>query len=149
MSHRVETIIGAVLAAVRNEAPSNISVFSHRALSLSEQQGQLPAISIEFGEDRPFDDDGASNMAFIDSLLTVNTVSIVAGTVEVEVKARLLDLRHHAHKGIMSDRTLGLAFVADVRYQGANEPEFNTEGQGIVGSLTSSWAVHYRMNITD
>lgn len=149
MTHRAEQIVDAVVSAIRSSAPSTVKVYAHRRLSLAEDQDELPAISVDFGEDQPFDDDGASNMAFIDSLLNINITAIVSGAEERDLKADLLRHRREVHVSLMSDRTLGLGFVVDTRYLGADSPEIDTDGEFLVGSLTSTWAIHYRMNIAD
>lgn len=148
-NHRADQIIDAAVTAIQAAVPSTIKVYAHRRLSLGEDQDELPAISVDFGGDEPLDDDGASNMAFIDSLLTVNVVAVLAAGEERDLKTDLLDMRRKIHVAMMTDRTLGLAFVADTRYQGAEDPEFFTENEALLGSLSTSWAVHYRMNIAD
>lgn len=147
--HRADQIIAAVANLIRTAAPSTISVFEHRRLSVDADQDELPAISVDFGPDSPLDDDGASNLSFIDSLLTVNTTSVAESFEEQDLKSQLLDMRRRIHIGIMSDRSLGLPFVVDTRYQGAEEPEYSTQSEFLSGSLSSAWAVHYRMNIAD
>lgn len=147
MSHRVEQIIEAFAALV--DANFNGSVYIHRALSLSEEEGELPAISIDFGEDSPLDDDGASNLAFLDSLVSVMATIYTRGSEEIEVRRALMAARTAMHIAIMADRTLGLSFVVDTRYGGADEPEINAETEYLAGRLVCRWAVHYRMNITD
>lgn len=149
MTHRAEQIVDAAVAAIKASAPTSINVYSHRRIGLSEAANDLPAISVEFGEDRPLDPDGASNIAFIDSLLELNVIGIAAAVEEQDLKADLLALRSEIHVALMADRTLGLAFVADVRYGGAEAPDIDTEIDLLVGSISTQWFVHYRMNISD
>ena len=147
--HRAAQIIDAVAAAIAATAPSGHKVFTHRRESLSEEQDELPAHSVDFGPDRPPEDAGASNLAFIDSVLSVSTTHVAVAQEEHLLRALLLEMRADAHVALMTDRTLSLAFVTDTRYQGADEPEIDVSGETLVGTLTSDWAIDYRMNITD
>jgi hypothetical protein len=145
--HRAEQIIDAAVAAIPTTAQN---VYKDRKDSLSESDQELPATSVDEGEDRPLDDDGANVMPFVDSLLTVETTVFAREPTEQAVKAKLAELRVINHIAMMgNDRTLGLAFVIDVRYGGADAPEIERAGEMFVGKRTSRWAVFYRMNITD
>lgn len=147
MSHRAEQIITAAREAIAAEFRG--AVYEHRAFSMLEDEGELPAVSVDYGADDPPDDDGASNFAFFDSFLTVETAIYIRGTEESTVKKDLLDARRAIHVALMADRTLGLPFVIDTRYGGADAPEFNTDGEYLAGLLVCRWLVHYRMNISD
>jgi hypothetical protein len=148
MTHRAEQILDAAVAAIPATAQS---VFKHRRDSLSDAEQELPATSVDEGDDQPLDDDGASNVSFIDSMLTVETTAFARESDEATLKAKLGELRVINHKAMMgSDRTLGLtAFVIDVKYGGSDAPEIERAGEMFAGKQTSRWFVHYRMNITD
>lgn len=149
MSHRAQQIVDAVITALTANSSLGASVYAHRALSLSEPDQELPAVSIRYGGDSPIDEDGASNFAYLDSLLEMQAVSMVRGPDEVSVMQALLDLRRQIHITLMADRSLGLAFVIDTRYGGAAAPELDTATEYIAGRLEQRWLVHYRMNISD
>jgi hypothetical protein len=147
MTHRAEQIIDAAVAAIPTTAQE---VFKDRRDSLSEADGELPATSVDSGEDVPIDEDGASNFAYIDSVLTVTTTAFAREATEPDLKAKLAELRTINHIAMMANgRTLGLAFVIDCKYGGALAPELDRHGDLFAGKQTSLWRVHYRMNITD
>lgn len=142
--HRAEQIIDALVALM----PSTGAAFKHRVLTLSDDQQELPAQSVRMGEDRPIDDDGASNFSFIDSMLFLE-IDLYVKEITIEAAiTKLLELRTATHVAIMADRSLGLAFVIDTRYGGSDAPEAEAKDY-VAGRLTTRWQVHYRMNIGD
>ena len=142
--HRAEQIVDAMVAL----QPTTGARFKNRTLSLSELDGELPASVVNIGEDEPADDDGASNFAFIDSLLSLECTLYVRAETEDEAISALMQLRSAQHVAVMADRTLGLtAFVIDTRYGGAGEPDIEAQSEYVSASLTTRWQVHYRMNI--
>jgi hypothetical protein len=153
MAHRAEQIIDAIVAALRANASSlrvpAASIFPHRSLSLSEDQGELPAIAVNFGDDDPASELGNDNLAFIDSLLSVSIIGYSVDPDEPSVRRALLNQRRYVHAALLADQSLGVGFVIATRYGGAGAPEFDSTTQKIAGSLESRWRVFYRMNITD
>lgn len=148
MTHRADQIIDAIVTAISAQVyATGVKVFAHRRYSLAADQDELPAISVDFGEDNPVDVDETGG--YFDSLLSVPITSIVALPEEADVRAELLDLRRQSHIALMSDRTVGLSFVINTHYGGAEPPEIDVDGDLVVGSLTGVWIVYYRMNISD
>lgn len=151
--HRAEQIIDATVSALQARASSlqvpAANVFAHRTLSLDDDQGELPAITVNFGEDDPDSELGSDNLAFIDSALSISIVGYAIDPDETVVRRALLNQRRYIHAALMADQTLGLSFVIGTRYGGAAAPEIDSSGELVAGSLESRWAVHYRMNITD
>lgn len=148
MSHRAEQILDAASAAI-TAGEFRGTVFKHRAQSLSQKDGELPAVSVDFGDDPPLDDSGADNFAFLDSLLGIETTIYLKDDEEQKVRTALLNARTAIHKALMADRTLGLSFVIDTRYGGAERPLVVADSEFVTGQLICRWRVHYRMNITD
>jgi len=146
MTHRAEQIIDQVVELVPSTA---FAVFKHRRNSLSESDQELPAISVDVGEDAPLDDDGASNIAFYDSLLTIEITAFAREADEPDLVKHLMKIRAIVHRALMADRALALDFVIDTRYGGAGAAEIQSAGDMLAGRYTSRWFVHYRMNITD
>lgn len=149
MSHRAQQVVDAVLAALAANSSLGASVYAHRALSLSEPDQELPAVSVRYGGDSPMDEDGASNFAYLDSLLELQVVATTRDLDEASVMQALLDMRRQIHITLMADRSQGLAFVIDTRYGGAAAPELDTATEYVAGRLEQRWLVHYRMNISD
>lgn len=146
MTHRILQIVDRVAAL---HSADTARVFKNRRQSLSEKEQELPATSIDIGEDTALDDDGASNFSFLDSIATIAVTHRAKADNEEALLAELIRLRTETHVALMADRSLGLAFVIDTRYAGAQEPAIDEPNDAIAGSLTSIWRVHYRMNITD
>jgi hypothetical protein len=149
MTLRAEQIVDAMASIIAGYASYTGNVFTNRAESLSEAQGELPATSVDQGSDEPLDEDGATNMAFFDSLLTVETTIVARSTNELDLKATLSDMRRRVQQALMQDQQLGLPFVIGLRYGGADKPEINAESEFMIGKLVCRWPVHYRMNISD
>lgn len=137
----------AIAEAIRARVESKgWHVFMHRRLSLDATQDQLPAITVDFGEDQPADSQ------LLDSLGSALSVMTTCRAVEAEesaLRSLLLDMRVECHRGVMADRRQGLSFVVSTFYGGASAPEIDPEGEAFSGGLTSTWLVQYRMSLTD
>lgn len=153
MTHRADQIIEAIVAAVRVQTSAlqvqADNVFSHRTLSLADDAGLLPAITVNFADDTPVSEFGADNVSFIDSVLGITIESFAVDPEEQAVRRALLNHRRFIHKALMADQALGLPFVIGTRYAGAAKPELDGTTELAAGALESRWAVHYRMNISD
>lgn len=152
MTHRADQIIDAIVSALQAQASLQVpsaNIYAHRSLSLSEDQGELPAITVNFGEDDPVSDLGTDNLAFIDSLLAITITGFAVDPDEPVTRKALLSQRRYIHAAIMADQTLGLSFVIGARYAGAGAPELDSSSEIIAGSLESRWQILYRMDIAD
>lgn len=155
MTHRAEQVVDAARSTLQAHAllaGIKDSIYKHRILSLSDQDQEMPAISVTLGEDAVLDEDGASNFTFFDSLQLLTfriIVQGVAGDEEEHVITALQDLRRAIHVALMANDTLGLAFVISTRYGGADAPVLDGTGELLCGMLDCRWAVHYRMNQAD
>jgi hypothetical protein len=136
-------MVTAITAVVE---PLGVRVYAHRRLSLAVDQDELPAISVDFGEDNPAQE---LTGAYFDSLLSVQIAAIAAASEETDLKTELLDLRRRIAVALMADRTLGLAFVVNTHYGGTEAPQIDASVDPILGELVSVWNVYYRMNIAD
>lgn len=148
MTHRADQILDRTveLVAARVTAKGH-KVFKHRRLSLASEEDQLPAHSVDFGEDQRAEN---KFIGSINSVLTVQTTAVMQAATEPELKAALLEMRREQHRAVMADARLGLSdFVINTLYGGAAEPEILTDGESLTGILTSSWLVLYRMNTLD
>ena len=146
--HRALQVVNAAKAAIDAALPE-AAVYRNRVLSLSEDEQELPAISVRIGTDTPVADSGQGSMQFIDSLQELLVDIVATGSSEDEVVEALLDLRANVHVALQSDVTLGLAFVTDTQYGGASSPDIATGAARLAGSLSTRWVVRYRMNYTD
>lgn len=144
--HRAEQIVDAMVAL--QPVPDG-QRFKHRTLSLSERDFELPAAVVQIGADEPSEEDGASNLAFLDSLLTLTTELYVQAETEADAVTALMELRRLQHVAIQVDRSLGLTFVIDTRYQGASAPVIEAMAEFTAASMATQWQVFYRMNVAD
>lgn len=148
MAHRAEQIIDAVAALVlARVGASGVKVFTHRRYTLDPEQDDLPAITVDYGEDRRAE---SSTLNKITSLLTVECTAVVVAPTESELRSNLLELRAEIHRAIMANHRLGLPDVVSTTYYGgAAAPAIDADGEQLVGELTSTWAVLYEMSLTD
>lgn len=148
--HRAGQIVERVVSLLdARVGPMGSKVYGHRRLSLSLEQDELSAHSVDYGEDRVAEQRFTQ---ILDSELAVQTTAMVAKPTEVEVRQALLEMRRDQHIAIMADQRLGFGaqgFVVTTRYGGSDAPELAVDGEFIVGALTSTWLVHYRMELTD
>lgn len=149
MAHRCQQIIDAIADALGDNTSLNASVYKHRNASLNEDEQELPCVSVSIGADTPLADMGAVNMAYVDSLLDVEIVATVRADDEADAITALMDLRRQVHITLMADRSLGLSFVIDTRYGGADAPTIDVQADRAAARMSSKWAVHYRMSISD
>jgi hypothetical protein len=148
VTHRVDEILDAVAALVSEVVvPLGMKVFTHRRETLDADQDELPAYSIDAGEDVPSD----MQLRGINSVLDVIFTAVVAEPFETDVREKLLDMRArvdelmHQHMQALGQSRLGLEFVYGIGYGGASAPETNSEGELCTGSLSSTWKVAYEM----
>lgn len=148
MSHRAQQVIDAMTVNLL-AAGTLGNVFVNRSLSLSEGNQEVPCVSVNYGDDLPLNELGASNISFLDSLIEVTVTAFNAATDEQTLLDTLLDQRRTIHVALMADRSQGLSFVIDTRYGGAVKPEVGSDAERTFGSLATTWRVYYRMNISD
>jgi len=145
--HRAQQIIDAVAALVRARVEaSGVKVFTHRRFTLDPDQDELPAISVDYGEDRKAE---TTTLGSIDSVIEIQCTAVVASSLEDELRSKLLDLRAEIHRAVMANHRLGLLFVSTTYYGGASAPAIDAEGEQLVGELTSTWLVLYEMSLSD
>jgi hypothetical protein len=153
VTHRAEQIVDAAAAILAAHALlTGVKVVQHRVLSLSLDDQELPAVSITIGDDSALEEDGATNFAFLDSLLSLAfriVVKVDDGDEEEDAIGQLLDVRRAVHVALMADQTLGLTFVIDTRYGGADAPILDGISENMCGMMDCRWSVHYRMNYAD
>lgn len=148
--HREEQILQAAKAAVEAQSGIAAAVFAHRTLTLNAEDQELPAVCVNTGADSPEAEGGYDNLAFVDSVAELQFTLYAQGSTQEDVAAELARLRVCVHKAMLAlPRTLGLTFLNGIRYGGADEAEYSTEGSPLAGSRNCVFAVAYRMNLTD
>lgn len=146
MAHRVQQILDAMAAALVANTNLRATVEVNRVRSLGEDQAELPALTVNYGADSP--DEGAQDHRDIGSAVEIRLGAYVAGDTETDVLVDLLALRTESHKAIRVQKTLGLAFVWEVVYAGADEPQI-AQGERTFGAQTCRWTVRYVMDDDD
>jgi len=146
--HRAQQIVNAITTEhIANGAWQN-RVLKQQALTL-DAETELPAALIYLRPDDPTSEFGNSNMAFIDSLLSLSIVLIAEASTESALLDSLMSYRATSHIVMMADQFHGLAFVSGQRYRGADQPLIDMVGQRLIGRLETKWAIDYRMNYAD
>ncbi len=108
----------------------------------------VPSVSVSMGPDDPTEEFGSSNLAFIDSVLTVYVDCYVKTSAEPITKA-LNEIRKSVHIQMMENNTQGLAFVISTRPGGAESHDLDQEGETPAGSMRTIWDIHYRSSLLD
>lgn len=148
--HRAEQIVQAAKSAIATQSGIGASVRAHDSMELNAEDQELPAVSVNEGEDSPPDEDGSANLGYVDSILQLKLVLKCQGSTQQEVSTELFRLRAVTHRAMLAaPRTLGLDFVFGIRYGGASEPEYSTDGSPLAGRMECAFSVPYRMNLTD
>jgi hypothetical protein len=154
VTHRVEQIVQAIATVLTTAlGPTGAHVYTHRGNTLDGEQDELPGVSVDFGELEVIEETE-------DELywsLAVPITAVVKLPTESEVKTSLMALARQIHQAIMVSPgvglpwrvTLGLTFVITVHPLGWDAPEYNAEGEEIVGKLTINWSVDFRTDVDD
>src|ERR1700741_718450 len=99
MTHRAEQVLDAVAELVRARVNASgnsaVKVLTHRRFTLDPEQDELPAISIDYGEDRPSE---SESLGSIYSTLSVECTAFVSSPLEAEIRKKLLELRAEIHR---------------------------------------------------
>jgi hypothetical protein len=131
--------VKSILIAANTRAKANVEI--GRTADITESD----AITIEPAEDSPINEFGTDNTSTIDSVQRI-FIDLHAqdASHEEAVLEHVYELRAQVHTALLTDYTLGLAFVIAIRYQGTEQ--IAVEGQGTrLGSMRTIWDVAYRM----
>ena len=141
--HRAAQIVDAIDGLIRARvSAAGVKVFKHTRTRLDYEQDELPAISIDYGEDSP---DVGATLNELASVLTVEFNAVAQAPIEAELHDTLMELRAEIHVALMANFNLGLQFVEWTQYGPVDAPDINQEGETITGSLKSRWLIHYSM----
>jgi len=143
-SHRAQQIVDAVAAALRANTSLQAAVYTHRTLSLAENEQELPAVSVTLGDDSPEE----GSLRKLASGLKLEVISFARADDEDALIRALLALRTQIHISMTTTPQFGLSFVWSVEYGGASAPSVDLSDR-LSGSLVSTWIVHYYMELTD
>jgi hypothetical protein len=149
MTHRAGQIVELLVTTLQDASiVSAQNVYAHRSLSLADDQSELPAICVNFGEDTRIAEFGNATEedAQIDSVLTAVVTLYAVGVDEATVSVELLRMRELSHVAILTDPTLGEEFIVVIRYGGASAPIIDSSSGVFAGQLVTPFFVHYRMS---
>jgi hypothetical protein len=143
--HKVQQILEAAAAVCIANTNLVALVEVNRIRSLAEEEQELPALTINYGPDAP---DESETFESLGSAIEIVTTAYCAGDTEQEVLASLLQMRSQVHVSLMADMSLGLPFLWEIRYGGADAP-LVVQGERTLGSLTCRWNARYQMDNDD
>ena len=141
--HRAESIMAAVITAVTGLTTTGANVYRARAYPL-EISG-IPALLVWQGED------SAQTEMIGDEVISLLEIHIDAIVREptTQIDTTLNKIREEVTVALMADYKLGLAYVAGIMEQSADEPELSGEGDSPIAQMRTNWDVQYQHSRTD
>lgn len=140
--HRVQQIVNAAAGLIAANASLRATVEVNRVRSLADEQPDSPCVTVNYGGDVP---DEAQDQRDIASAVEILLTAYAFGDSETDVLQSLLDMRTQTHVALMADMTLGLSFVWETRYGGAEPPQLQ-QAERVCGAQSSRWTVRYLMD---
>jgi hypothetical protein len=147
MATRIEQLIDALVTVLEND-PAIISGSVHRTRVEAFSDTELPAYSIEIGQDIPLGELGPDNVAFIDWQQSI-FIDCYAKSVVDNIDSIFLTMRNNVHRSLMADYTQGLNFVMTTIPDGADEPILDDSGEQKTSVYRTSWIFRLRTSIGD
>lgn len=141
--HRAEQVMAAVQTAVTSLATTGAHVDRGRAEEIPADQ--LPALRVEMGADEIVDPWAQS---LLDSDLDVSIFAYVHESA-TNVETRLNQVRKEVNAALMTNQTLGLAFVHAIVELGAGRPLKSGELAKPSAQQELRYRVKYRRSRTD
>lgn len=142
---RAEQIMAAVVTLVTGLTTTGNRVQRGRVYNVEE----VPALTVFQAADAPLDaDDGQRNIAYVDSELLVRIRAHVK-TADDQIDTQLNQIRKEIYEAMSPHNALGLAFVRQVIWRGADEPALSGQGDQPAATLDMNFAVRYRHSATD
>lgn len=152
--HRAGQILDAIIDLLAASPDLAVpSIFRDRNLSMQEQMGEIPCVTVNEASDEPLDETGFNNTQFIDSLLEVEITGYTVGATEFDVMEDLRRQRACVHAAMLSHigggtDPLGLPWVITVNYGGKQSHDI-AHAEKMAGSMLTTWFIHYRMSVAD
>ena len=141
--HRAESIMEAIVAAATGLTTTGANVYRARVYPL--EISDIPALLIWQGED------SAETELLGDEVISLLEVHIDAIVREptTQIDTTLNKIREEVTVALMADYKLGLAYVAGIMEQSADEPELSGEGDSPIAQMRTNWNVTYQHSRTD
>lgn len=148
MTHRAQQIVDAIAELVRARVePSGVHVYTHGRESLSEEQDELPAVSVDYGELSVDMEDPDEH--YYDCTLAVMVMCIATNADSATLRESLLVLAVDTQVAINATPDLDLDFVIDTLFAGWAAPEISSQGSRHTGAVVTNWQVKFRMLFDD
>ena len=145
MATRTETLIDTLVATLQADAAITVgSVYQGRTAPLADTE--LPAYSIELGQDSPLNALGTDNVAFIDWAQLI-FIDCYAKSTAADINSIFLNMRRNVHRALMADYTQGLSFVMQTIPAGAEEPILDSSGEQKTMVYRTGWEFRLRTSI--
>ena len=136
---RTENILEAIKTTLQGTTSQN-GVSREQSYDISS--AEIPHVIVVEGEDNV---EGERAQSYIDWILNVDLKVICRG--ESGTSVTLLNtIRGEIHTALMTDYTLGLAYVKFIRAVTTDRPTVSVEGDMPIVSQIFSYEVHYRSN---
>lgn len=140
----IEAITKTIARIIADSIPEfGDRIHLNRTRELSDERGEVPAVTISQGSESPFGD--LTDWDFTGWLCTVQITFTSAGTDEDEIVSQLNAWRMSAHSALVSQGRLGLPFVAEANPSNVDAPVTYNSGSKIVKDLVINWQVVYRV----
>lgn len=140
MTHRAESIIGAMTTAVTGLVTTGNNVVRGQVYPLST----FPGLAVDMGPEIPV---GDANVAYQDQHVDINIVAYVQDNDGVDTV--LNQIRSELYAAIMANRTLGLLYVIDIECLGRATPERTDQLEKKSAKQESTYRVYYRHSYAD
>lgn len=140
----IEAITQRIYDLVSVEFPEFAGrVHLNRTVPLSDEQGEVPGIVVNQGDDSPNAD--VSTLDLAGWVATITITFVIAGTSneEKELVQRLNGLRQRAHLAIMVDRKLGFDWVVETAPGQAQQILSDQGSSSIIKELSTAWQSAY------
>ncbi len=140
--HRAEQIVDAIVARFKAQADIGVNpanIFANRSLSLGDDQGEIPAITVNFGDDER---DDFSQAGAIWSDLEIE-IALFNRAPEDQIKHLLLEMREKVEYALAIDQNIGLAFVLQMKWENAIKPKIDSSSELTAGEVTVNYRVKY------
>ena len=140
MTHRVETVMDAVTAAVKGLTTTGANVF--RGNPYDVQATDLPCLHVEMGPESKVQD-------YTNGSADWNLEIKITGTVQSNINYEQLInvIREEVHIALRTTPRLGLSFTQDIEESDPDEYVISGEAQVPTAEQGWNWIVRYRRNI--
>jgi len=141
MTLRAETIMATVLTTVTGLTTTGSRTERSKVRTIET----TPALSVEQGADNVAPD----RLVYPNVGKDLNIKIVIHTKLNTDPETQLNLIREEVYTALMTDMTLGLAFVIDVEPIGDDEPEYTGDADQITARLSMNFIIKYQHSWTD